>query len=220
MRGSSLEYKAPKETDGGFGNITPSMTTQKDSKQLGKEIDEVRKLVRSMQLTILPLNADLMAAGEHWQKDRASQFWRRTVIRCLLALLEAALWNMKNTAPKIAVISEVMLSPKELEFAEDKIRPFPKFRKNLGETFELFAKVHKVPFSVTPDKDFEALCATYELRNRLMHPKKPFDLDVSDKNIDEAMQGAMWFRKSFDKLMQLRDAETDKFIEDAIKRTR
>ncbi len=126
---------------------------------------------------------------------------------------------MKNTAPKIAVISEVTLSSKELEFAEDKIRPFPTFRKNLTQTFEIFAKVHKVPFSVNPDKKFEALCATYELRNRLMHPKRPFDLDVSDQNIDDAMLGAMWFHQAFDKLMRLRDAETDKFIENAIKRT-
>jgi hypothetical protein len=195
-------------------------TPRKDPKQLGIEIEEVRKLVRSMQLTVLPLNADLMMAGGQWQKDRPNQFWRRTVIRCLLALLEASLWNMKNTAPKIAVISEVKLSPKELEFAEDRIRPFPKFRKNLTDTFELFAKVHMIQHSVNPDKNFEALCTTYELRNRLMHPKRPFDLDVSDQKIDDAMRGAMWFRQEFDKLMRLRDAETDKFIEGAIRRTR
>jgi hypothetical protein len=193
---------------------------RKDSKQLGKEIDEVRKLVRSMQLTILPLNSDLLTASDHWLKDKSNQFWRRTVIRCLLALLEAALWNMKNTAPKIAVISEVTLSPKELEFAEDRVRPFPNFRKNLIGTFELFAKVHLIQFLVVADKKFEALCTTYELRNRLMHPKKPFDLDVSDQKIDDAMAGTMWFRQTFDKLMQMRDAETNKFIQDAIKQSR
>jgi hypothetical protein len=129
-----------------------------------------------------------------------------------LALLEAALWNMKMVAPKIASISEVKLSPKEIEFAEDRLRPFPKFRTNLTQTFEIFAKVHLYSLIVNQDKDFESLCKTYELRNRIMHPKRPFDLDVSDQNMDDAIRGVVWFRQTFDNLMRATDAKTQRMI--------
>lgn len=194
--------------------------TRKELARLREAHSAVLKLVRSMVLTVSPLNSDLRFASNCWENDKSNQFWRRTVIRCLLALLEAVLWNMKNIAPKIASVSEIQLSNKELDFAEDRIWPFPKFRTNLAKSFELFAKVHGLQYSLNCDAGFDALCLTYELRNRIMHPKTPFDPDVSEKNINDAMLGSKWFSGEFDHLMRLCDSETDKIVADAMRRIR
>lgn len=180
--------------------------------QLQRAAAEIQKLTRHMGLTIDPLQADLNFAGTQLQKDRTNQFWRRTVIRCLLAVTEAVLWNMKHIAPQIASVSGVQLTSAELEVAHEErtvtvngkreSRPkFPRFRDNVKATFSIFGKVHGVTTALNFDQGFDALCETYELRSRLMHPKKPFDPDVSDTNIATAQLGLNWFQREYLQLM-------------------
>jgi hypothetical protein len=43
---------------------------------------------------------------------------------------------------------------------------------------------------------FLTFCATFEVRNRLMHPKKPFDIEVNANNIEIADKGIAWFNET------------------------
>ncbi|MGA2657894.1 MAG: hypothetical protein ABSH34_10280 [Verrucomicrobiota bacterium] len=183
---------------------------------------EIRRLNQHMMLTILPLQADVDFATVQLVVDRKSQFWRRTVIRCGLALVEATLWNMKHILPTVATFSGVQLTPDELEMInEEKTRikdgqPVTRpnllpFRDNVKATFSIFAKVHGISISVDYDSEFDALCHTYELRNRLMHPKRPFDPNVSDPDIDVAQRGAGRFNRSFQQIMKQCEQEVPKF---------
>ena len=178
---------------------------------------EIIKLIRHMRLTLEPLEADFEFAAMQLSIDENSgckhqQFWRRTLIRCLLANIEAMLWNMKNIIPKIALVSCVQLTSQELEVVNEKKlvnangkiearKYFPQFRENLMKTFSLFGKVHKLPVTLNYSQDFEALCRTYELRSRLMHPKRPFDPNVSDLEIAEALSADKWFVREYCQLM-------------------
>ena len=72
----------------------------------------------------------------------------------------------------------------------------------MKKTFSLFAKVHKMTTALNYNQDFEALCNTYNLRSRLMHPKKPFDPNVSDLEIAEARRGDKWFIREYCDLME------------------
>lgn len=82
------------------------------------------------------------------------------------------------------------------------IRPkFLKFRDNVKAVFKLYGKVHGVSFEVNCNQDFDALCETYELRSRLMHPKTPFDPDVSDKAVAASQRGVKWLNDEFARLL-------------------
>ena len=59
------------------------------------------------------------------------------------------------------------------------------------------SKVHGIECSFSTDTDFQQLCDTYRLRNRLMHPKEPFDPGVSDVAILAAKQGVAWLNREF-----------------------
>jgi hypothetical protein len=181
--------------------------------QLQQNAAEIGKLVRQMALTVAPLQADLHFADNQLAREKGSQFWRRTVIRCLLAVIESVLWNMKHVTPKAAAISHVPLTNDELEVlneertvtANGKIerrRKFLPFRENVKVCFSLFGKVHGVTVVFTGCHGFEAFCATYEIRSRLMHPKKPFNPEVSDKDIATALQGMGWFMSEYQLLLQ------------------
>ncbi len=86
--------------------------TQTDSEQAAIE---TLKLIRHMRLTLGPLKTDY----DENSGNKNQQFWRRAVIRCLLANLEAMIWNMKNIIPKIGLITSVQFTIEELEVVNE-----------------------------------------------------------------------------------------------------
>jgi hypothetical protein len=181
--------------------------------ELQQAVIAMKKYHRQMELTLAPLENDLNFALSHLVSDkRNQQFWRRTIIRCILAYTEALIWNTKHGIPIITTISWVQIPSNELEIIREEktvtingkteIKPnFLKFRDNLKATFKLFAKAHGADFKINCDQNFDALCETYELRSRLMHPKKPFDPDVSDTAIVASQRGVKWLSDEFCRLM-------------------
>jgi len=182
--------------------------------QLQRDIVAAGKIYRQMELTMAPLEADLYFAVNCMQGDGQSQFWRRTVIRCFFAVVESLLWNMKHIVPKLATISGVTLSADDLETAnEERVKTtangkserhpkFLRFRDNVKATFALFGKVHGVRITINYDSGFDAFCATYDLRSRLMHPKRPFDPGVSDPEIATSQIGVGWFIHSYQRVLK------------------
>jgi hypothetical protein len=174
---------------------------------------KIKKHHRHMNLTLAPLQADMDFAVDNLRNDQVrQQFWRRTTIRCLLAYTEALLWNLKHGIPTIATMYGIGLSSSDLEIIEEKRTiavngkfehrtKYLKFRDNLKQTFNLFGKVHRITFNVNCNQDFDDLCTTYELRNRLMHPKIPMDPDVSDLNMAASQQGIKWLGLEYQKLL-------------------
>jgi hypothetical protein len=180
---------------------------------LQKAVSEMRKYQRQMELTLAPIHADTNFALDHEASDKKNeQFWRRTIIRCLLAYIEALLWNLKQLIQPIALISNTQFTIADLEIIQEektvsikgKIeirRNHLKFRDNLKATFSLFGKAHGISFKINCNHDFDALCKIYDLRSRLMHPKKPFDLNVSDSDFAASKQGVAWLGQEYTRLM-------------------
>ena len=183
-------------------------------KELQHAVATMKTYHRRMDLTLAPLEADMYFALSHLVSDKKNQqFWRRTIIRCVLAYIEALTWNLKNGIPIIASVSWIKLTPADLEIIKEQrtiesdgrteVRPkFLKFRDNLKATFSLFGKVHGEAFLVKCDQDFDALCKTYDLRNRLMHPKGPMDPDVSDTDIKNSQRGLCWLSSEYRRLFE------------------
>lgn len=180
--------------------------------QLQRDGAEVSRLCQEMNLTVTPFKEDMVFAAKEWQKDQKNQFWRRTVIRCLFAATEALLWHMKHVAPKIALISGATLTEDDLVKAKGmklvmtargaKVQRRLQFRENVEASFVLFGKACRVTVTITDDADFDAFCATYSLRNRLMHPQRPSDPDVTDPEIATSQRAVAWFITSYGCLWQ------------------
>jgi hypothetical protein len=170
-----------------------------------KKAAAIGKLNKQLLLTIDVLDADVKFASDQWRKDQSNQFWRRTLIRCLCASTEGALGMLKHITPESAKFFDAALTPRELEIATErrqiiengvvKTKPvFLPFRDNLKETLKIFAKIHEVEIAIKyDDSGFKDLCDTFELRNKLMHPKGPFDLGVTNGAVDAAERGTQWF---------------------------
>ncbi len=169
-----------------------------------KSAAEIVKMHRQLMLTIKVLTADVRFAEAQWRLDK-SQFWHRTVIRCVCALVEGTLGLFKNISIPTAGFYGISLSEDDLKVATErrkcrennveKMRPaFLPFPDNVKQTFKLLTKAHGVEVKIKYDADgFSELCKTFELRNKLMHPKGPFDLQVTDDALHGAVKGMTWF---------------------------
>jgi hypothetical protein len=189
-------------------SFSNSMATEKESEKLLKKAEQLRKLVNYSGLTYQPLHADFAFACKQWRLDKSSQFWSRTVIRCLCAAVEATLFSFRKMAEQMATLANVQFTADEIEILSERriiekngiqtARPkYLPFSDAAKESFKLFAKAVGATISVNYDSGFADLCTTFEVRNRLMHPKKPFDVEVNLNDIQTAERGVHWFNKSF-----------------------
>ena len=170
-----------------------------------KKAVAMNKLTGRLLLTIQVLDSDVNFAADEWRKNPSSQFWRRTLVRCICALVEGTLGMLKNVTPHTANYFGVKLTERDtevvteqrtvLENGVEKKKPvFLPFPENIKTTFKLFAKAHAVEVAIKCEESgFGDLCRTFELRNKLMHPKGPFDVAVSDTAVDTAERGMRWF---------------------------
>ena len=126
---------------------------------------------------------------------------------------------MKHVAQKIALVSGAILTEDDLMRAKGKkwvATPAGKkvqrrlhFRENVESSFVLFGKACRVTVTIMEDADFDTFCATYQLRNRLMHPKKPSDPDVTDLEVAASQRSAPWLFDSYGRLVK----ECDKSVQ-------
>lgn len=181
------------------------MGTAQEIKDLQQRGLKLQKLISLSSLTIQPLQSDYNYAVGQWQQNRKSQFWSRTAIRCLCAHIEATLYTFRTMAEKIGALSNAPFDAEEIEILTEQrkvmirgvetVRPkWLQFPDSLKESFRLFAKA--VGARVTIDygvEGFSDLRKVFEIRNRLMHPKQPFDVQVSERDLDTADRAIAWF---------------------------
>ncbi len=172
------------------------------------------KLHKRLITAITVLDSDVRFATEQWRRNPTSQFWRRTLVRCCCASVEGTLSLLKNVTAGNADYFGVKLSEGDIKVVTElrtynengvtKTKPaFLPFRDNVKETFKVFAKGCATQVAIKYDvSEFADLCDTFELRNKLMHPKGVFDLEVSDKSADVGDRGLKWFRLTLEKVLQ------------------
>jgi hypothetical protein len=196
--------------------------TQEDLRKMEAALG---KLIRHSSLTMLPLEADWNETIKRWQQGRKSQFWSRMAIRCLCAAIEARLFIFRKMAEKMAPLGGMQFEPDETEIlTEERIvvrngvqtkqpkrLPFP---ESVKESFRLFVKATgatlKINYGVA---GYSALCKTFEVRNRLMHPKSPFDVEVKGQDVETAEQGILWFNKTYIDMVDRCQTHLDQTVE-------
>ena len=113
-------------------------------------------------------------------------------------MLKAATPDTAHFFHVVLTKDDIKVATQRREYEENgviKTKPaFLPFRDNIKATFTVFAKAHATQVALRcGDAGFNDLCDTFELRNKLMHPKSLFDLEVSDKAVAAADQGMKWF---------------------------
>jgi hypothetical protein len=185
--------------------------------ELRKMGAELQRSINHASLTVAPLDSDVTEAGKRWRaesKQTPSQFWGRIAIRCFCAAVEARLFTLRKMAEQMAVLYGIQFTSEETDILAEQrtvtgdngvqtVRPkWLPFPDSLKESFRLFAK--PVGTVVTLDYGpggFSDLCSTFQVRNRLMHPKQPFDVEVKAEDMKAADRGMEWFNRAIADLL-------------------
>jgi len=189
--------------------------------------ETLQKLVSRCGFTYQPLQSDLTYAIKQWQQDKGSQFWSRTAIRCLCAVIEACLFGFRKMAEEMASVSKVQFEPEEAEIlAGVRIKngiQRPKWLSptdSVKESFRLFGKSVGCTVAVDyGDAGFAALAEVFKIRNRLMHPKMPFDVEVRESDLQTADKAIKWFNGAFVGVIDQSNAHVAKTVVNKGKRS-
>lgn len=130
---------------------------------------------------------------------------RRVLVRSIFAFIEAVVFGIKMFAlddpssRKSLSRAEVMIAEEEEYQLDDAgnvvTRPARlRFLSNIRFAFKVFAKVSDADFNLdVRGVGWQSLQRALKIRDRLMHPKKIEDLNVSDDEVREALQAWIWF---------------------------
>ncbi|MGA2242511.1 MAG: hypothetical protein ABSH11_10820 [Verrucomicrobiota bacterium] len=178
------------------------------------------KVRRDFQLLIPVLMSDLGHASCEMNENPGDQFWRRMAIRALAATLDGMMFSLKQLTLGAGKMTGFTFSDEELfllnegktESKGTKKGRLPGFRDNIKQTFKLFARVNRVPCPTDfGQSGFEALCETYELRHRLMHPKSFMNFCVNDEEKKKAGDAIRWLAEEGQKLLAASSQSLDNF---------
>ena len=160
------------------------------------------------------LYEDVDFAERMW-KDQDSQFWRRTFIRSVFALIEGFTYSLKQVALQAAKRFHIELSKSEIALlleesyevndkglAETK-KDYIQLPKNIKFAFNMYSRAYELNYKLKiDDSGWESFKESLKVRNRLTHPKSTGDVLVSDQDMSYAESAAIWFVKSSDEIQR------------------
>lgn len=155
------------------------------------------------------------------QKFPTNQFWRRMMVKNSFAWFEGTIYGIKRLAIYQFERKEVKFSHAELAMLREekyelnfdtgkavvKTNNYPKFNPNLRFAFSCLAKSCEATFDL--DESIRLQLKQFEdIRNRLTHPKKVKDLEVSNGELDICIRVHHWFGQETSRLF--RECDVDK----------
>lgn len=157
------------------------------------------------------------------------QFWGRTFVRTMFAMIEALIYTMKQTALAAHFHGDSIFSPIELSFLNEESYELEKTGKvNIREGYATLPFLHNFRFAFKAfaracDSDFElnvgdsvkwgAFREAIEIRNRITHPKSQEDITISSEEINTTIQAFTWFLENFATLQQIATENGNQHIE-------
>jgi len=129
---------------------------------------------------------------------------RRFVVRAVFSMMEAICFQLKQMCLESPFASR--LTPGEMALARDEDFEVDdrgevatrsariRFLSNLRFAFRVVVKSHDAPFALdTSGSGWAALQAAVKVRDRVTHPKRVSDLDLSDEEIRRVVDAFRWF---------------------------
>ena len=133
-----------------------------------------------------------------------SKIERRVLVKSIFSFVEALSYSMKifalDSGGASHLTQEEQLLAAEQEYYLDSSghaktrRPRLQTLSNLRFAFIILAKAKMADFSLdVSNDDWQVFQRALKVRDRLMHPKGPNDLCVSDDEIRDALRAFIWF---------------------------
>ncbi len=141
------------------------------------------------------LRIDINKIIENLNKVRLEselQFWLRIAVRTAIDSIDAMIYRFKIPVRKLI----------KLRGVEKKLLPKIK-KKGLIFTFKELAVVFDVTFEIKEhDENYKEYLKARKIRDRITHPKKLSDLNVSVNEYVKVVDAFLWFQKSFAQLIE------------------
>lgn len=178
-----------------------------DVDEIDRQVQEhMDAKVEAFRALVDPLTHDVLQAATLLKRSD-SQFARRTYCRTVFSLMEGVLfalryWELQTiefsagTMLRFARTDAERTLLREIEYnLEDngtlKERPrFQQFLPYLRFTLNTCRAWKVVDYS---GSGWHAMRRAQEVRNRITHPKRPEELDISDEDLEQTRLAARWF---------------------------
>jgi len=152
------------------------------------------------------LSDDVLCAYAILELDRSSQFKRRCVARAVFSYLEAVVECIKveirstvrrdNIAASLTEKDEETLET--LSLVGSRHTKYLPLDQNLKRTFKLAAKVWRLTYRLSSGSEaFRSFLASKRARNFLTHPRKFYDIEVTDLDMHNYSTTYVWFQREF-----------------------
>ena len=136
-------------------------------------------------------------------KINDQQVWRRAYYRAVFALIESQIFYLKNyvlTFPEGGIDEETELSLRDQKVIHRQdgekrtITSFKSFQDNVVFSLETFAWFYGIEYQVIrEDAGWKDLVISSHIRNRIVHPKTPENLIISDNEMLGLDNARSWF---------------------------
>lgn len=169
-------------------------------------------LIRSGDL-LQELRSDVALGYEILERDRGSQYLRRSLVRAIFCFIEAGVEVIKIEIRSTIRSGDysTALADKEKELlgstylVPPPIAKFISLEANIKRTFRLASRVWGTDFKLrTGGNDFRDFIAAKEARNKLTHPRTFYEIEVTDNDMRLHTIAGMWFQAAFQRLFRAR----------------
>jgi hypothetical protein len=167
----------------------------------------------SLLSIVQPLHEDVVRCTTMLDEED-SAFWRRALVRALFAELEGATHCMKQVAfisrfrsdANFSIPDKIVLLEQAYELdekGEAKAQSVKiKLTHNIRFAFKAFARAGCASYDLKVDGvGWQSLKKGIKIRDRLTHPKKVEDLNVSDQELEIILEALSWFTKSLEEVV-------------------
>ncbi|MHB1095561.1 MAG: hypothetical protein ACYC3F_05250 [Gemmatimonadaceae bacterium] len=148
--------------------------------------------------------------------ESLSPIARRSLVRGVFAFIEGVTWALKQAALAYHIDSRLgLLTEDEVSVLAERI---PRLRDdgtagsgrlttrtlpNIRFAIQMFARAYGAEYAVeTAGVGWQQLGRSVQVRDRLMHPRRPSDLDVATEEVDDSLGAALWFDLQLKAVMQ------------------
>lgn len=150
--------------------------------------------------------------------ETGNQYWYRMFIRSFFAHVEgisnklkahALLWNQKENLDKLTIGELAIIKEENYSLKSNgKLMIHPSFNstdKNLRFAINVFTKVHDVNFewNLGEDQRWNDFTDLIKIRNRITHPKKAEELELSQEESDKLFRAHQWFLETITRALNL-----------------
>ena len=174
--------------------------------KMREQTERMLPRLRDIRDMVEVLVSDLNVVLDELVTSGGNPLRRRLLIRTLFALVEGFLSGMASYLLDVHRVGRWELSDEEVAICEDLSPPAgPRGdRKSRADLVERMKVVFKAAHRVFGDPyradfstvDFRKFRETIGVRDRLMHPKTPAHLQVSDEELASADRARAWFKEA------------------------